>query len=56
MSAPGIGWVLAFTIAARDLAHAHPKPTLRSERRRFSSGGLIALFGLAPASERSNFA
>jgi transposase len=115
MSAPGIGWVLAFTIAAeigeierfpspdklagytglcprvnqsrlraalpaqqaparqtarrqsrpgrhrppahpRDLAHAYLKPTVRSPRRHWSSGGLTALFGNAPASEASNFA
>ncbi len=40
----------------RDLAHAYPQPAVRSPRRRFSSGGLTALFGHAPASERSNFA
>ena len=40
----------------RDLAHAFPQPAVRSQRRRFSSGGLTALFGLAPASEASNFA
>jgi transposase len=32
----------------RDLAHADPKRTLRSPRRRVSSGGLTALFGHAP--------
>jgi len=41
---------------SRDLAHAHSKRGVRSTRRRFSSGGLTALFGHAPASERSNFA
>ena len=40
----------------RDLAHADSKPGVRSTRRRFSSGGLTALFGHAPASEASNFA
>ena len=40
----------------RDLAHAFPQPAVRSQRRRFSSGGLTALFGHAPASEASNFA
>jgi Transposase len=40
----------------RDLAHAFSQPTVRSPRRRFSSGGLTALFGHAPASERSNIA
>jgi transposase len=33
---------------ARDLAHADPKRTLRSPRRRVSSGGLTAPFGPAP--------
>ena len=33
---------------ARDLAHAYPQPGVRSQRRRFSSGGLTALFGHAP--------
>ena len=32
----------------RDLAHAHSQPVLRSERRRFSSGGLTALLDLRP--------
>ena len=32
----------------RDLAHAYPQPGVRSPRRRFSSGGLTALFGHAP--------
>ena len=40
----------------RDLAHAVSKPAVRSQRRRFSSGGLTALFGLAPVSEASDFA
>src|SRR4051794_36418294 len=31
-----------------DLAHAHPQPTVRSGRRRFSSSRLTALFGNAP--------
>ena len=31
----------------RDLAHAHSQPVLRSERRRFSSGGLTALWTCA---------
>ena len=40
----------------RDLAHAFSQPAVRSQRRRFSSGGLTAPFGHAPASEASNFA
>jgi hypothetical protein len=32
----------------RDLAHAHPKRGVRSQRRRFSSGGLTALLDLRP--------
>ena len=32
----------------RDLAHAHSQPGVRSERRRFSSGGLTALLDLRP--------
>ncbi len=32
----------------RYLAHAFPQGEVRSPRRRFSSGGLTALFGLAP--------
>ena len=32
----------------RDLAHAHPQRGVRSERRRFSSGGLTALLDLRP--------
>ena len=39
----------------RDLAHAFPQGEVRSPRRRFSSGGLTALFGLAPE-RTSNFA
>jgi hypothetical protein len=39
----------------RDLAYAHSKRGIRSTRRRLSSGGLTALFGHAPASERSDF-
>ena len=31
-----------------DLAHAHPQRVVRSQRRRFSSGGLDRPFGLAP--------
>jgi transposase len=39
----------ALTQAHRgDLAHAHPQPTLRSGRRRFSSSRLTALNGIAP--------
>jgi hypothetical protein len=34
----------------------NPQPGARSKRRRFSSGGLTALFGLAPESEASDFA
>jgi transposase len=40
----------------RDLAHAFSQPAVRPQRRRFSSGGVTALFGHAPASEASNFA
>ena len=32
----------------RDLAHAHSQRGVRSERRRFSSGGLTALLDLRP--------
>jgi transposase len=39
----------------RDLAHAFPQGKVRSPRRRLSSGGLTALFGLAPE-RTSNFA
>ena len=39
----------------RNLAHAFPQGKVRSTRRRFSSGGLTALFGLAPE-RTSNFA
>src|SRR5271166_1814916 len=39
----------------RDLAHAFPQGEVRSPRRRFSSGGLTALFGHAPE-RTSNFA
>jgi hypothetical protein len=34
-----------------DLAHAHPQPTLRSDRRPLSSSRLTALFGNAPPDE-----
>ena len=36
---------------AHAIWHAFPQAEVRSERRRFSSGGLTAPFGLAPASE-----
>ena len=39
-----------------DLAHAHPQPTVRSGRRRFSSSRLTALFGNAPPEHASHFA
>src|SRR5215211_4737624 len=39
----------------RDLAHALPQPGVRSPRRRVSSGGVTALFGHAPTSERFQF-
>ena len=32
----------------RDLAHAYPQPAVRSQRRRFSSGGLTALLDMRP--------
>jgi len=39
-----------------DLAHAHPKPALRSGRCPFSSSRLTAHFGHAPPDEHSDFA
>ena len=47
---------IARRLARRDLAHAHSQCGVRSQRRRFSSGGLTALLDLRPSSETSNFA
>jgi transposase len=40
----------------RDLAHAFSQPAVRSQRRRFSSGGLTALLDLRPRAKHPNFA
>jgi transposase len=39
-----------------DLAHAHPQPTPRSGKRRFSSSRLTAHLGIAPPERASHFA